>query len=279
MTNPNETRRFEMQIQIAAPRDAVWQAIASDEGLRRWFAPEASVDAQVGGEIVWAWRDHHRWAQQIEILEPGARLRTRYDSRVDDGDGGKKPLFVDFLLEGEGGCTNLRLVQSGFGSESGFDQEYDGIRRGWPVELRSLRLYLEQHPGQERVLAWSSLEVDMDPGQAWQHLTGDEGFACGEAIDSMSEGQSFELTSPDGDVFRGHVLQCHAHEFSADLCNYDRAFFRLSVDDWDGKSLVWCWLAAYERDSAEMAALQERWDARLSRLFTARAESAPARGA
>ena len=90
-TRKPSSREFEMSIDIAAPRDAVWRAISEDTELRRWFAPEAKTDTEVGGEILWAWRDHHRWPQRIEILEPGRRLRTRYDSGVDHADGGKAP--------------------------------------------------------------------------------------------------------------------------------------------------------------------------------------------
>ena len=43
--------------------------------------------------------------------------------------------------------TTLRLVHSGFGPGADFDEEYDGISQGWPVELRSLRHYLENHAG------------------------------------------------------------------------------------------------------------------------------------
>lgn len=271
------TRRFETQINIAATRDAVWNAISNGKELRRWFAPEASAEQSVGGEIVWNWEAHHRWPQRIEILEPGKRLRTRYDSGVDDGVGGKKPLFIDFLLEGEGGMTTLRLVQSGFGSEAGFDAEYDGISHGWPVELRSLRLYLEQHAGKDRHLAWRTIDLDIDPAEAWQRLTSDEGFACGTGVESMREGEPFRFVTVDDDVFSGVVLQCHDRAFSGDATSHGGAFFRISVEVWGGKAHVWCWLGAYDLSEGELVALQGRWGAMLKRLFAVNGETA-ARG-
>lgn len=275
----DQTRQFETQIDIQAPRDAVWEAISTDAGLRRWFAPVASADPQVGGEIVWKWDEHHRWPQRIEILEPGARLRTRYDSQVDDGTGGKKPLFIDFLLEGEGGMTTLRLVQSGFGPEAGFDSEYDGISRGWPVELRSLRLYLEQHAGKDRILAWSTMDLDLDAREVWERLTSAEGFGCGTVAESMREGEPFRFTTADGDVFEGTTLECHAREFSGNATSHGGAFFRVSAEEWGGKSHAWLWLGAYTQDPTDVAALQARWDAMLQRLFVANGETAAAGGA
>jgi len=268
------SRAFQTEIDIAAPRDAVWNAIANDTELRRWFAPEAKVDAEVGGEIVWAWRDHHHWAQRIEILEPGTRLRTRYDSTVDDGAGGKRPLFVDFILEGEGGMTTLRLVQSGFGPEAGFDSEYDGISHGWPVELRSLRLYLEQHLGRDRTLAWSTRDLDMDPDEAWRILTSKGGFACGTDVELLAEGAPFHIQTADGDEFSGRVLGCHRRGFSGDAVSHGGAFFRICVEEWGGLAHAWLWLGAYDQPAQELAALQQRWDAMLDRLFVANGEAA-----
>ena len=209
-----KSRQFEMQLEIAAPRDAVWSAISSDTELRRWFAPEAKVVPGAGGEILWRWNGLHSWPQVIEVWEPGSRLRTRYDSSVDDGEGGKLPLWLDFFLEGEGGRTTLRLVQSGFGPESTFDEEYDGISRGWPVELRSLRLYLERHAGVNRSHARCVTTIDLAAEEAWERLTGEEGLAAGSAIDALAEGDPFRFTTPAGDVFEGRALCCEPRSFS-----------------------------------------------------------------
>ncbi len=261
------SRSFETQIQIHAPRGAVWEAIATDKGLRNWFAPKVRVDAKVGGEIAWEWGTHHNWPQRIEILEPGTRLRTRYDSNVDDGAGGKRPLFLDFLLEGEGGMTTLRLVQSGFGPEAGFDEEYDGISRGWPVELWSLRLYVEQHQGKERRLAWSTKDLDMDRDVAWKILTGENGFACGASVDSLKEDAPFRIQTADGDEFSGTSLVCQPREFSGNAKSHGGGFFRFSIEEWGGQSHAWLWLGAYHHPAEKVAALQRRWDQMLERLF------------
>lgn len=274
MTDPDPTRSFETQLEISAPRDAVWEAIATDAGLRRWFAPVATIDARIGGEVVWEWAEHHRWPQRIEILEPGVRLRTRGDSQVDDGQGGKKPLWIDFLLEGEGGTTTLRLVQSGFGPEAGFDEEYDGISRGWPVELRSLRLYLEKHRNQDRHVAWSTVDLDMSPADAWRALTSEDGLAIGANTGSMEEGDAFRFQTPDGDLFEGRVLHGGANELVGEVTSFGDAFLRISVEVWGGQTHVWCWLATYGQDPDAVAALQDRWDARLRRLFARSGESA-----
>lgn len=279
MSDASDARSFETQLEIHAPRELVWRAIASDEGLRNWFAPQASVDLRVGGEVVWTWGEHHRWAQRIEVLEPGARLRTRYDSAVDDGSGGKRPLFVDFLLSGTGGSTTLRLVQSGFGSETGFDEEYDGISRGWPVELQSLKLYCEQHAGRQRSVAWSSLDLDLPADEVWERMTGERGLGCGSDAAKLRPGDPVEFTSAAGDSFVGTALTCQPRELTAVLSSHGRGFLRLSVEEWAGQRHVWCWLAGYDDGAGDLAALQVRWDAMLADLFASDRTATPRPGA
>lgn len=260
-------RSFETTLRIGAPRDAVWAAIASDAGLRRWFAPEASIDPRVGGEVVWTWSEQIRWPQRIEIVEPGVRLKTRYDSSVDDGEGGKRPLWVDFMLEGDGGTTTLRLVHSGFGAEADFDEEYDGISSGWPVELSSLALSLECHPGQDRQLVRVTVPVTEDPTDAWQRLTGKDGFDCGPDLGSLPTGSSLEFTSPDGDRYAGEILVGAPRHFAAKLHNQGDAFFRLAVENCGGSTMAWAWLGAYGQDPDRLAAMQSRWETRMTQLF------------
>lgn len=268
---PEGIRSFSLDLHIQAPREVVWQAIASDAGLRNWFAPEASIDPREGGEVVWDWGEHHRWVQRIEILAPGERLRTRYDSQVDDGVGGKRPLFIDFLLEGEGGSTQLRLVQSGFGPEADFDEEYDGISRGWPVELQSLKLYAERHAGQTRRVCWSTHSQDLPVAELWARLCGPEGL--GEALNVQGAGQDFALDFGAGVVLRGQTLNTQPQELCGRVASHGDGFVRISVERWGGQSHVWLWLGSYDLPEAERQAVQERFEVLLRGLFGANEEA------
>lgn len=274
MTDPS-SRQFDIEIEIAAPRDAVFKALTDSAELTRWFAPQAKIDAKVGGEIIWSWGDLYTWPQRIEILEPGARLRTRYQSSVADAVGTelKAPLFVDFFLEGEGGMTTLRLCHSGFGADASFDEEYDGISKGWPVELRSLRLYLEKHLGENRRIAWSTLSTPLSRQQTWEMLTGKDGFACGAEIQDLQEGASFRIADIEGEA-----LRCNPFEFTAVASSHNDGFLRISLEQRQGETLVWIWLATYGEPAARVDALQKTWDTMLQRLFAANGETASTAG-
>jgi uncharacterized protein YndB with AHSA1/START domain len=277
-TPRSSQRRFDFELEIQAAPDAVWDAISTGAGLRRWFPPEAEVTPGKGGSVRWRWGEFHDWPQTIEVWEPGKRLLTRYDSSVPDGKGGKHQLGIDWTLEARGGSTRLRLVQSGFGPEASFDQEYDGISRGWPVELGSLRLSLERHAGQERELAWVSYPVASSAAEAWRRVTGPEGLGCGPEAEGWKPGAPMDFRTSDGDRFVGEVLLTNPSELTARVSNLGDAFLRISVEEHGGGTHVWLWLATYGRAADETRALQGRWEAMMQRMFQGSARGARAQG-
>jgi uncharacterized protein YndB with AHSA1/START domain len=260
-----EPRQFETEIDIAAPREVVWDALSTARGIARWFAPHAEVDPRVGGEVVWRWGDLHTWRQTIEVFDPGTRIRTRYDSMVADGSGGKVPLFIDFSLEGESGTTTLRLVHSGFGAGADFDGEFDGISRGWTIELECLRLYLERHAGRERAFALSTIDVGDDPDAAWQLLTGPDGFGSGAEADRLESGAPFEFTTAAGTTFAGSAAPCAEREFTGVASSHGDAFVRVAIERCGGPWMAWVWCSRWDGESAD--ALQREFDGIVGRLF------------
>lgn len=264
----HSARQFEMQIDIQATTDAVWRAIAEAREIARWFAPDAIVEPRVGGRLVWQWGQAHTWSQTIEAFEPGRHLRTRYDSVVDDGNGGKRPLFVDFHLEGRGGVTTLRLVHSGFGPEADFDGEYHGISGGWPVELRSLRLYLQRHRHRDRMLAWQTCTTSLPPEAAWQKLTAPDALAAPRLLES-NEGAPFALEVPGAGRIEGTTLFVPGREFSGIARNLDDGWFRVHCEPWNGATQIWLWLAVYEGTRARVERYQRAFEQLLQRLFGA----------
>ncbi len=264
---PRPSREFELRLEIRTTPEAAWAAISRGEELRRWFAPSAHVEPGVGGKIVWHWNERFTWPQTIEIWKPDERLRTRYESTVPDGKGGRHPLFVDFLLQGAEGKTTLRLVHSGFGPEVAFAREYDGISQGWPGELRSLRTYLEHHAGRDRQLAWVCAPVDLSPEEAWTRLTGPEAFACGPQVQWLREGAPIHMTTATGDVFQGEVSSSGRREVYVLLGHRLHSLLRVSIEDAEAGSLVWLWYESWREQRAQVDALQGRWEELVKHVF------------
>jgi uncharacterized protein YndB with AHSA1/START domain len=140
-------RKMEKEIRIAAPADVVWKALTDGEALTRWFPLDARVTPGKGGKIWMSWGPGFEGESKIEIWEPGRHLRKVQVPGATEEGSARTPLATDFYLEGEGGSTILRLVQSGFGEGSEWDDEYDSIDVGWGLYLKNLRHDLERHPG------------------------------------------------------------------------------------------------------------------------------------
>ncbi len=270
MTEQFNARRFEIALELEASREDVWHSIATGDGLANWFPASAEVVPGVGGRMVWNWGDAYRWALTIDAWVPGERFTARYESGVDDEGGGKVPLFVQFVLEGEGGRTTLRLVHSGFGPDASFDEEYDGISQGWPVELQSLKVYLEHHQGVSRQLAWARTSTRLAPGAAMQHLLGDDGIRLRPAANELHQGAHFRAQlGPDT------TLECvvASSPTAIGLCGtageLDHAFFHAHTyhHPQQDTTHVWLWLAQYSAPAERVERYQAAMDATLRRAF------------
>lgn len=264
-------REYRQELELAAPPEAVWKALTEADELVRWFAHEAAIDPRPGGEVLWRWPEITSWPQRVEVVEEGRRLKTSYSSGVLQEGDRHATLFIDFTLEGHGGSTTLRLVHSGFGPEADFDGEFDGISRGWPVELQALRLYLEAHRGKERRLVKVILPVELQLDDAWARLIADDCLACGP-IDELATGADFAFTTAAGERFEGRTLRCNPREFSGVDHAHGDAFLRVTVERCAGKNLVWVSLSTYG-DEAEAQRLQRSLEGVVQAAITARAAS------
>jgi len=268
MKTNKDGRAFDMTVELNAPRDLVWQAISSDRELERWFPVSAKVEPGVGGSVEWIWNGHYHWRHRIEVWEPGVRLQTSYPLK---GEENGPPLYVDFFLEGDAGTTTLRLVHSGFGDGADFDDEYDGISGGWPVELGSLKLYLERHAGKDRKLARCIRKVEnLDRDQIWQRLS--KSFGIDPSMLEAPAGSRLVLETSTGDHFEGQLINARHDQLCCRVRNWNDAMFRVTVFD----RSVWIWFAAYEQADGDIAALQDRFDRLLDDAFPASRAAAEA---
>lgn len=154
------TREHTTEIELPAPTEEVWRALTDASFVQSWYAPEVRIEPRVGGEYFVSWGGGMDAAGTIDIFEPERRLRVSADrSGV--------VIAIDYFLEAEGGKTRLRLVHSGFPTSAGWDAEYEGTKRGWPIMLRILRFGLAHHPGIPGSHRWLYLTAAIPPEEAW----------------------------------------------------------------------------------------------------------------
>ncbi len=65
-------RTIQREIDLAAPIDVVWRALADPRELERWFPLEVRGDVAPGAALVWSWIDFD-WPFRVERVEPGRR--------------------------------------------------------------------------------------------------------------------------------------------------------------------------------------------------------------
>lgn len=254
-------RRFATELSLDALPDAVWRAFADPSEVVRWFPLQAEAEPREGGRVTWAWDDTWSFRLRIARWEPGRRLRLVEVDRTDAA-GEPVELAIDVELEGRGGGTLLRLVHSGFGPGSEWDDELDSISRGWRYELAILRHYLTRHHGRERHVAWVVQQTPLDAANAFARLTGPEGL--GLAAEPPVPGGELSATTAVGDRISGTVLvRRPPFELGLVLASHDDGVLRAMVE---GDRAVLA-LNLWGDHAEEVADFEARWRPRMAELL------------
>ena len=144
------TDRIEREIFINAPQTAVWAALTGAEHVARWFGDSAEVDLQPGGKMVFGWTEYGNHHAVVERVEPPSFFSYRWGHGAEVMPTAGNSTLVEFTLTPAGSGTTLRVVETGFASLDGSDQERATAVRenteGWASELAELQQYAERLP-------------------------------------------------------------------------------------------------------------------------------------
>ncbi len=206
-------RKHIIEIEIEAPADQVWKAITDGEGITRWFAPEARVEPGVGGSVFLSWGAGMEGTAPITIWEPERRFGWTEQAGTDH------QKVVEIVIEGSGGRTKLRLVNSGFGADASFDAEYDSTHGGWHTFLAMLRYGLERRSGVSARNVTALRMGELPQGELWRRVQD------AMRITNSVEGSGYRAQLGDIEI-GGTVVR---HPQPGYLC--------LTVDEWDGSLL------------------------------------------
>jgi uncharacterized protein YndB with AHSA1/START domain len=199
------SERREFEFEIGAAREEVWRALVDPDALRGWFASDARVTPEVGGEWYVAHGEYGQ-SSRIDDLVPNERLATSHEGKG-----------AEFELEGRSGTTLLRIVQSGFGPA-----ELESLERGWGTYVQTLRHYLSLHAG--------------EPAESTYSYAGGSGsLTVPRARAALPE------TLPDG----AEVFDESPRSLGARVPGLGDGIYRASIEGSDGNVLVWVQLVAY----------------------------------
>ena len=140
------SRSHENIIDIKTTPEKVFKAVTEPAEIKKWFGADARVEPRVGGEYTLIWGSMES-KSTISAWEPNAHF-GKYSERSKpyggEDTGVTQRLGVDYYIESVGdGVTRLRLVQSGFGPDAAWDDEFESTKIGWAPYLQKLKEILE----------------------------------------------------------------------------------------------------------------------------------------
>ncbi len=264
----DRTRGHTHELVIDATPEQVWKAITEARELENWFPMNAETELGMGGSITYMWGEAFRGTCLIEAWSPPHHLRTTWVEPVTGEEGKRRPLRVDWHLEGAGGKTVLRLVHSGFGKGADWDDEYDGTRCGWSFELRSLRHYLEHHAGETRRAFWIQRPVTGEGLSVWNRIVAPDGLIAEGWEPDPTPGSAYRYVLNTGDVLEGTVLVNEPPRVMAGtVTNTDMGLMRFGHEDCGVGPVAHLWLSTWGMEPDRFEALERGWDTALRNVF------------
>ncbi|HEV7578066.1 MAG TPA: SRPBCC domain-containing protein [Caldimonas sp.] len=146
-------RAIDVQVVVAAPIETVWQGWTTRAGIQTFFAPDAEVDARVGG----AFHIH-----MDPLAEPGMKgaddmrfmalqrptmLSFDWNAPPSLPEARAQRTFVVVRLAPvDAGSTRVTLHHTGWGDGGEWDKTYVYFDRAWPFILAKLKASFETGP-------------------------------------------------------------------------------------------------------------------------------------
>jgi uncharacterized protein YndB with AHSA1/START domain len=185
------SHEFELvhDIDLEATPEQVWEAIATGPGVDSWFMGKNEIEPRAGGKgtmtmpgftaesTVTHWDPPRQFGYCGAPAEDGAFMAFEY------------------LVEArDGGSTALRLVHSGM-LTGDWEAEYDALRKGNPLYLRTLAQYVKHFPGSTAVPVAAFGPQLGDQDQAWAAVVRAVGLPG-----TVSEGDKVRFTVAGQDI-------------------------------------------------------------------------------
>lgn len=131
-------------IEVAAPREKVWDALTRPELLCQWLGQEAEFEPVVGARGSYTWTDWGHYPLVVEAVDAPSSLTVRWAARPGAALTESSSTTVVYTLESIPGGTRLTVVESGFELLDGDAQTaFDNNAEGWDLELGDLVAFLE----------------------------------------------------------------------------------------------------------------------------------------
>jgi uncharacterized protein YndB with AHSA1/START domain len=179
-------RSVQVEVEVPGTPEEVWQAIATGPGVSSWFVPTRMEERQ-GGEIVSNFGPGMDCPATITVWD----APRRFAAEATLGPPGSPTVATEWIVEARaGGKCLVRVVHSLFASTDDWDNQLEGLEKGWPAIFRILRRYLETFKG----MTCSAMQLvsfySDSATNAWEKMGAELGLL------KTAEGQKW--SAPDG---------------------------------------------------------------------------------
>jgi uncharacterized protein YndB with AHSA1/START domain len=136
-------RGYAHRVDILADASEVWRALTDPTQLTRWCSPGAVISARQGGLFRASVDRVTEFEAQIDVFEPGRRLRLLYlpSTTLPRAD---TVMVDDFILDRAQGGTIVRLLGSGVPASPEWDTQYWRLRTSWQQAMTRLKVFVEK---------------------------------------------------------------------------------------------------------------------------------------
>ena len=126
---------------IETTPEKLWEALTSSEFSRRyWFNTDVKSDWKVGSPFALVMNGTTTDVGEILEADPPRRLSYTFQHVTNEEARKQPPSKVVFTIEPHGKLVKLMLTHEGFAEGN---KHLDGISKGWPAILSSLKSMLE----------------------------------------------------------------------------------------------------------------------------------------
>ena len=138
---------------------------------------------------------------------------------------------------------------------------------GWDFMLAGLKLALERHPGEDRIVAWPRVKTSMSREEAYAKLTAAGGLFVESPAEALRTGQEYAMQTVSGDRYSGRVeVITRQRGFCVTIRELKDPLPWLSIEG-AGQIEVQAWLSAFGLPKQDVDAFGERWEERLQEMF------------
>lgn len=142
MPIPNTITRT---VDLPHPQEKVWGALATLDGITRWFGSHAEGEMTPGHDVRMRWEEHDATAVlAIKVVDPVSLFA--FCSGISGApEGDPRQTYVEFALVPSDSGTRLTVTESGFAQlpDEWLEHSYEGNVEGWRVELDELVVCLD----------------------------------------------------------------------------------------------------------------------------------------